>query len=56
VVALAKKLHRYPINGKRRSLNDVAHALSEAGYLSSTGKPSARIAISRMLERKPKPK
>ncbi|PDV86267.1 serine recombinase [Rhizobium sp. H4] len=53
MIALAKKLHRYPVNGKRRSLNDVAEELAKAGYLSSTGKPFARIAISRMLERKP---
>ncbi|MGO7210172.1 recombinase family protein [Rhizobium leguminosarum] len=53
MVALAKKLHRYPVNGKRRSLNDIAEELAKAGYLSSTGKPFARIAISRMLERKP---
>ncbi len=37
MVALAKKLHRYPVNGKRRSLNDVADALAEAGYLSTAG-------------------
>ncbi|MBX5268623.1 recombinase family protein [Rhizobium sp. NLR17b] len=53
MIALAKKLHRYPVNGKRRSLNDIAEELAKAGYLSSTGKPFARIAISRMLERKP---
>ncbi|MGO7501503.1 hypothetical protein [Rhizobium johnstonii] len=52
MVALAKKLHRYPIYGKRRSLNDVAEELAKGGYMSSTGKPFARIAISRMLERK----
>ncbi|QIO68315.1 recombinase family protein [Rhizobium leguminosarum bv. trifolii] len=56
MIALAKKLHRYPVNGKRRSLNDVAEELAKAGYLSSTGKPFARIAISRMLERKPEAK
>lgn len=51
MVALAKKLQRYPVNGKRRSLADISAGLAEAGYLSSTGKPFARVAISRMLER-----
>jgi len=52
MVALAKKLHRYPVNGKRRSLNDVADALAEAGYLSGTGTRFTRAAVSRMLDRK----
>jgi DNA invertase Pin-like site-specific DNA recombinase len=56
MIVLAKKLHRYPVNGKRRSLNDIAVELAKAGYVSSTGKPFARIAISRMLERKPEAK
>lgn len=56
MIALAKKLHRYPVNGKRRSLNEIAEELAKAGYLSSAGKPFARIAISRMLERKHEPK
>lgn len=52
MVALAKKLHRYPHNGKRRSLNDVAEKLAKAGYVSSAGTPFTRTAIARMLERK----
>lgn len=56
MITLARKLHRYPVNGKRRSLNDVAVALAEAGYLSSAGKPFTRMAVSRMLERKPEAK
>ncbi|MGY5811901.1 recombinase family protein [Rhizobium sp. LEGMi198b] len=51
MVALAKKLHRYPVNGKRRSLGDVAEELAKAGYVSSAGTPFTRTAISRMLER-----
>ena len=52
MVALARKLHRYPANGKRRSLSEIAEGLAKAGYLSSTGKPFTRTAIFRMLERK----
>jgi hypothetical protein len=53
MVALAKKLHRYPVNGKKRSLSKIADELAKAGYLSSTGRPYARMAISRMFGRKP---
>lgn len=53
MVALARKLHRYPVNGKRRSLNDIAVALEEAGYLSGAGTRFTRAAVARMLERKP---
>ena len=56
MVALAKKLHRYPINGRRRSLADIADALAEAGYLSSAGTAFTGTAVSRMLERKQQPK
>ncbi|ULJ70637.1 recombinase family protein [Rhizobium gallicum] len=52
MIALARKLHRYPVNGKRRSLNDIADALAEAGYLSSAGTRYTRAAVTRMLERK----
>ncbi|TAU47466.1 recombinase family protein [Rhizobium ruizarguesonis] len=56
MVVLAKKLHRYPVNGRHRSLNEVADALAEAGYLSSAGTRFTRAAVTRMLERKPEPK
>ncbi|MDX0540236.1 serine recombinase [Sinorhizobium medicae] len=56
MVALARKLHRYPVNGKRRSLADISDALAEAGYISSAGTPYTRAAVSRMLERKPEAK
>jgi hypothetical protein len=36
-VALAKKLVRYPVNGHRRSLRDVAAELEAQGHLSATG-------------------
>lgn len=52
MIALTRKWHRYPENGKRLSLSDIAEELAKAGYLSSTAKPHSRMAISRMLKRK----
>jgi len=52
LVRLAKRLHRYPINGRRRSLRDVSKALAGVGYLGSSGKPYGAAAIARMVERK----
>jgi hypothetical protein len=52
LIALAKKLRRYPINGRRRSLQQVPNALAEAGYLSSAGTPYTSTAVSRMLGRR----
>ena len=49
LIAMAKKLHRYPVNGRRRTLADVAKTLAEAGYLSSAGTPYTPTAVSRML-------
>nr|WP_155810851.1 recombinase family protein [Phyllobacterium sp. UNC302MFCol5.2] len=51
MIALAKRLHRYPVNGRRRTLADIADALAEAGYLSSAGTRFTGTAVSRMLER-----
>jgi hypothetical protein len=48
-VRLAKRLHRYPINGRRRSLRDVAKALASAGFVSTSGKPFGAAAIARMI-------
>src|SRR5215210_6165961 len=49
LVRLAKRLHRYPVNGRRRSLRDVAKALAGLGYLASSGKPYGAAAIARMI-------
>lgn len=49
-VALAKRLHRYPVDGRRRSLRDVADAMAEQGVLGSNGEPYSAMAIKRMLE------
>ncbi len=51
MIALAKKLRRYPVNGARRSLAQVAAALAEAGHLSSAGTPYTPMAVKRMLTR-----
>jgi DNA invertase Pin-like site-specific DNA recombinase len=52
MVSLAKKLHRYPVDGKRRSLRGVSAALAEKGYQGLNGKPYAAMAIKRMVESK----
>jgi len=49
MAALAKKLARYPINGRKRSLRDVAAELEILGYLSATGKRFAATAVKRMI-------
>ena len=48
-VALAKKLARYPINGRNRSLRDIAAELEAAGHLTSAGTRYSAIAVSRMV-------
>jgi DNA invertase Pin-like site-specific DNA recombinase len=51
LVRVAKRLHRYPVNGKRRSLRDVSSVLAQAGFLTSKGKPYTAEAVSRMITR-----
>lgn len=51
MVALAKKLHRYPANGKKLSLGEISDALAVAGYRSTSGTPYTRTAVSRMIAR-----
>ena len=50
MVRIAKKLHRYPVNGRRRSLRDVSTALAQAGFITSSGKPYAAAAIAKMVQ------
>lgn len=52
MVALAKKLHRYPVNGRRRSLRDVSAELAAEGHLAASGKPFGAAAVARMLEQR----
>ena len=49
MVRLAKRLHRYPVNGRRRSLREVSKALALAGYVASSGKPFDAKSIARMV-------
>ena len=48
-VALAKKLARYPVNGLRRSLRDVAAELEKAGHVTSKGTAYGAAAVARMI-------
>jgi DNA invertase Pin-like site-specific DNA recombinase len=48
MVALAKKLARYPVDGRRRSLRDVAAELEAHGH-TAKGKRYSAVAISRMI-------
>jgi DNA invertase Pin-like site-specific DNA recombinase len=50
MVALAKKLHRYPVNGKRRSLREIAGELAQAGHLDSKGRTFSAQSIKNMIE------
>jgi DNA invertase Pin-like site-specific DNA recombinase len=49
MVALAKRLARYPVKGRRRSLRDVASELAAQGHVAASGKPYAATAIARMI-------
>ena len=48
-VALAKRLHRYPVDRRRRSLRDIAAELETAGHITGAGKRYAAAAIARMV-------
>ena len=52
MVRLAKRLHRYPVNGQRRSLREVSKALALAGYVARSGKPFDPKLVARMVESK----
>ena len=48
MVALARKLARYPVDGHKRSLRDVAAELEAQGY-TSNGRRYAATAVARMI-------
>jgi hypothetical protein len=48
MVALAKKLARYPINGRTRSLREIE--LASKGFVASSGLPFGAAAVKRMVE------
>jgi len=49
MVAFAKKLARYPVNGRKRSLREVAAELEAAGHVARDGKQFAATAVRRMI-------
>ncbi|MGT2482367.1 hypothetical protein ACU4GR_33850 (plasmid) [Methylobacterium oryzae CBMB20] len=52
MVELARKLHRYPANGRRRSLREVSAELAAAGHVAASGKPFGAAAVARMIEQR----
>ena len=48
--ALAKKLRRYKVHGRRRTLREIADELASTGFMTGTGKPYAAAAIARTIE------
>ncbi|MET0529659.1 MAG: hypothetical protein ABW003_15230 [Microvirga sp.] len=48
MVRLVKRLHRYPVSGRRRSLREVSAALAQASHVTSAGKPYAAAAVAKM--------
>jgi DNA invertase Pin-like site-specific DNA recombinase len=48
-VALAKRLRRYPVNNRKRSLRDIAAELEAAGHVTGAGKRYAATAIAKMV-------
>ena len=48
-VALARKLRRYPVNGHKRSLNEVAAELEVQGYVTRRGTRYGGAAVARMV-------
>jgi DNA invertase Pin-like site-specific DNA recombinase len=49
MVALARKLARYTVNGRKRSLRDVAAELEARGHVTVDGKRYTATAVSRMV-------
>ena len=48
-MAIAKKLARYSVGGRKRSLRDVAAELEARGYVASSGKAFGAAAVARMI-------
>jgi DNA invertase Pin-like site-specific DNA recombinase len=48
-VALAKRLHRYPVDKRKRTLRDIAAELEAAGHVTGAGKRYAATAIAKMV-------
>jgi DNA invertase Pin-like site-specific DNA recombinase len=50
MVALAKKLRRYKVQGRKRTLREIANELAKAGFITGTDRPYAAAAIAKMIE------
>jgi hypothetical protein len=48
-VALAKRLARYPVKGRRRTLREIAAELEAAGHVTSKDTTYGAAAIARMI-------
>ena len=48
-MALAKKLARYPVNKRKRSLREIAAELVAQGHLNERGAPFAAKSVASML-------
>jgi hypothetical protein len=48
-VVPAKKLARYPVNGRRGTLREIAAELEAAGHMTSKDTPYGAAAIARMI-------
>ncbi len=50
MVAMAKKLRRYRVQGRKRTLREIAGELAKDGFVTGTGKRYAAAAIAKMIE------
>jgi DNA invertase Pin-like site-specific DNA recombinase len=50
MVALARKLRRYKVQGRKRTLREIASELAKAGFITGTGKPYAAAAVAKMVQ------
>jgi DNA invertase Pin-like site-specific DNA recombinase len=48
--ALAQRLAREPLNGRRRSLRDIAAELAVQGHVTSHNRPYAHTTVARMID------
>jgi hypothetical protein len=46
---LAKRLSRYPVNRRKRSLRDIAAELEAQGHVATTGRRYEATATARMI-------
>jgi hypothetical protein len=51
MVALAKKLRCYKVQGRKRILREIAGELAKAGFVTGTGKPYAAAAVAKMIDK-----